>query len=188
MIGHNKYSGFTLPELLITMGIVAILLSVAVPSISNMIKDNRLVKQHNSVVADVHFARSEASKRYTRVIMCRSGNPTATVPTCGGTANNWSSGYIIFADDGKYTNDVYNAGTDTLLRRSQPAIEGVNLRTSSRWDENLQFNPDGTTNEANLAAFMSLCDDRHETNGRQIQVMPNGIPKMFSTNISTCFP
>jgi len=35
---------------------------------------------------------------------------------------------------------------------------------------------------------MSICDDRGKAQGRQIQVMANGIPKLFADNISTCTP
>jgi type IV fimbrial biogenesis protein FimT len=185
---HRKPGGFTLPEMLITMGIVAIVLSTAVPSISSTIKDNRLVTQLNSVITDIHFARSEAVKRDTRVILCRSAVPTAGSPVCGGTTRDWSSGYLIFADDGNYNNNVYNAGTDTLLRIGLPAVSGTRVRTSWSWNNNLEFNPDGSTNESGAVAMMSICDDRGKTDGRQIRVAPNGIPQMFAKDISTCYP
>jgi type IV fimbrial biogenesis protein FimT len=135
----RKPGGFTLPELMITLGIVAIVLSTAVPSISSTIKDNRLVTQLNSVVADIHLARSEAAKRDTRVILCRSAMPTASSPVCGGDTRIWTSGYLIFADDGNYSNNVYNAGTDTLLRIGRPAVSGIEVRTSWSWNKNLEF-------------------------------------------------
>jgi type IV fimbrial biogenesis protein FimT len=184
----RKPGGFTLPELMITLGIVAIVLSTAVPGISSTIKDNRLVTQLNSVVADIHLARSEAAKRDTRVILCRSAMPTASSPVCGGDTRIWTSGYLIFADDGNYSNNVYNAGTDTLLRIGRPAVSGIEVRTSWSWNKNLEFNPDGSTNEGGALAQMSICDDRGKTKGRQIQVPPNGIPKMFAQNIATCDP
>lgn len=188
MIRNRKHGGFTLPELMITLGVVAIVLSTAVPSISSIIKDNRLVNQLNSVVADIHFARSEAAKRDTRVILCRSAMPTASSPVCGGTTRTWTSGYLVFADDGNYSNNVYNAGTDTLLRIGRAAAAGTDVRTSWSWNRNLEFNPDGSTNEGGAIALMSVCDDRGKSDGRQIQVPPNGIPKMYSQNISTCTP
>lgn len=186
---HNKKpGGFTLPEMLITVGVVSIVLTTAIPSISSIIKDNRLVTELNAIMTDIHFARSEAVKRDTRVIICRSENPGAAVPSCGGDTKIWTSGYIIFADDGNYNNNVYDAGTDTLLRVGRPAPEGLKLRTSSSWNRNLEFNPNGSTNEGGAIAVMSLCDDRGKSDGRQIQVAPNGIPKMYAKDISTCYP
>jgi type IV fimbrial biogenesis protein FimT len=182
---HSKFHGFTLPELLITMGMIAIVLSAAVPSISNMVKDNRLASQLNAVMADVHLARNEAVKRGVPVILCRTADPDLPTPTCGGTERNYSTGYLIFT--GEDGNNTYQAGTDTLIRRAQPAQEGVNLRTTLVWNNNLEINPDGTLNEGGTA-IMAMCDDRGETNGRQITIPLSGIPRMYSGNIDNCTP
>jgi len=183
----RKCRGYTLPEIFITLGIVAIVLSLAVPSVSNIIKDNQLVSHLNAVVADIHFARSEAVKRDVRVIMCRSPNPELPIPSCGGTNFNWNTGYIIFADNGKYANNVYNNGVDTLLRRGLISDDDVILRTNVNWNNNLEFNADGSTNEGGIA-LMSFCDDRREQHGKQIQVTQNGIPKLFTGGIDDCTP
>jgi len=184
---HSKSRGFTIPEILITLGIIAIVLSTAVPGISSMIKDNRLATQLNSVVTHIHIARAEAAKRDVRVIMCRSSSPNAAAPSCGGAENVWTSGYIVFADDGNYSNNVYDSGSDTLLLRGQPATSGITMHTSSSWNRNLEFNPNGSINESTVA-FMALCDDRRSDNGRQIQVATSGIPRMLSGNISCLDP
>ena len=184
---HTKERGFTIPELMITLGIVAIVLSAAVPSISTTIRNSRLSTHLNSVIMDIHFARSESAKRDVRVILCRSANPNANSPSCGGSTQIWTSGYIIFADDGNNTNNWYNAGTDTLLRRGQTAAEGVNMRTNDTWNNNLEFNPNGSTNEGGTA-YMSICDNRGSEYGKQIMVARNGLPKMYASDIPSCSP
>ena len=183
--------GFTIPEVLITLGVAAIILSTAVPGVSTTIKDNRLATRVNAVVTDIHYARSEAAKRDVRVIMCRSKFPNASTPQCStdsATEYTWTWGYLIFADSGTAANSIYDAGSDILLRRGQPAPSGVRMRTSSAWNKNLEFNPNGSTNEGGTTALMSICDDRGKNEGRQIVVAPSGIPKMYSDNISTCTP
>ncbi len=185
---YKKSRGFTLPEIMITMGIIAIVLSTAVPSVNSMIKNNRLATQLNSVVTHIHVARAEAAKRDVRVILCRSASPNATSPSCGGNTQIWESGYIVFADDGNYSNNVYDAGTDTLLIRGQPSTSGVKMRTNGTWNRNLEFNPDGSTNEGGATALMALCDSRGNTHGRQIQVTANGSPRMYAENIANCYP
>ncbi len=164
---------------------VAILLSVAVPSISKMVRDNRLVSQLNLLMADVHLARSEAVKRDVRVIMCRSANPNLNIPTCSGATQDWSTGYLMFT--GEDGNNTYEAATDTLIRRGQSAQDGVKLRTSSTWDNNLEVNPNGTLNEGSTA-ILALCDNRGKAHGRQITIPLSGIPRMYSTNIPSCAP
>ena len=185
---YKNTRGFTLPELMITLGVIAIVLSTAVPGISSMLKDNSLANQLNSVVTDLHYARAEAAKRDVRVILCRSASPNATTPSCGGDTKIWESGYIIFADDGNNSNSVFNSATDTLLIRGQPATSGVRMRTNWTWNNNLQFNPDGSTNESGSTAVMAVCDDRGIENGRTIQVGANGVPRMYADNIATCYP
>jgi type IV fimbrial biogenesis protein FimT len=188
MYPENNTRGFTLPEILIALGVISILLTVAVPGISSTIKENRLAATLNSVVSDIHFARSEAVKRDVRVIMCRTKSPNAPTPQCSGDTKTWTDGYLIFADDGNYSNNVFNNGTDILLRRGQPATSGVSLLTNATWNNNLEFNPDGSTNEGGSTARMSICDDRGTDKGRHIVVAPSGIPKMYARNISTCYP
>jgi len=183
--------GFTIPELIITLGVAAIILSTAVPGISTTIKNNRLATRVNDIITDIHFARSEAAKRDVRVILCRSSNPNASSPQCSTDSGNdytWTWGYLIFADSGTAANSIYNAGSDILLRRGQPAPSGIRMRTNSTWNRNLEFNPNGATNEGESIAMMSICDDRGEADGRQIVVAPSGIPKMYSNDISDCTP
>jgi type IV fimbrial biogenesis protein FimT len=183
--------GFTIPELIITLGVAAIILSATVPGVSTTIKDNRLATRVNDIITDIHFARSEAAKRDVRVILCRSKEPNASTPQCStdsGTEYTWTSGYLIFADSGTAANSVYDAGSDILLRRGQPALSGVKMRTNSTWNKNLVFNPNGAANEGGSIAIMSICDDRGKDKCRQIFVAPSGIPKMYSANISASAP
>jgi type IV fimbrial biogenesis protein FimT len=182
--------GFTIPELIITLGVAAIILSTAVPGVSTTIKDNRLATRVNDMITDIHFARSEAAKRDVRVILCRSKDPDASTPHCSHDSANdytWTGGYLIFADDGNATNNIYDAGKDILLRRGQPAPSGVSMLTNLYWNWDLQFNPNGSLHEGGIG-MMSLCDDRGEEEGRQIVVSLSGIPNMYSDNISTCTP
>lgn len=184
----NNNRGFTVPEIIITLGVISILLALGVPGLSSTIKNNRLAGTLNNMITDIHFARSEAVKRDVRVIMCRTRDPNRDIPVCNGDDKNWTSGYFIFADDGNYVNKTYDDGTDVLLRRGQAAASGVIMRTNAAWNHYLEFNPSGTTNENGYTAEMSICDDRGPEKGRHIFVAPSGIPKMYANNIETCAP
>jgi type IV fimbrial biogenesis protein FimT len=70
--------GFTLVELLITLGVGAVLLTVAVPAFQRLTMSSRLTTQANELVAALNFARSEAIKRNTSLSLCRSDSPTTT--------------------------------------------------------------------------------------------------------------
>ena len=62
------------------------------------------------------------------------------------------------------------------------------MRTNSTWNNNLEFNPDGTTNESETTAVMALCDSRGKPHGRMVQVAANGVPRMYADNIANCYP
>ncbi len=65
----RKPQGFTLIELLITLTILGILSSVALPSFVEQLKYNRLVSNTNQLQSVFKFARSEAAKRDKRVTL-----------------------------------------------------------------------------------------------------------------------
>ncbi len=63
----QKQRGFTLIELLFTIAVAAILMTVALPAMSNFIKDNRLTAQANEFIQGVRVARAEATKRRNNI-------------------------------------------------------------------------------------------------------------------------
>jgi type IV fimbrial biogenesis protein FimT len=65
----REQQGFTLTELLITLAILGILSSVALPSFIDQLKNNRLVSNTNQLQSVFKFARSEAAKREKTVTL-----------------------------------------------------------------------------------------------------------------------
>lgn len=168
--------GFSVVELIVVMSIAAILMTVAAPSMGIFVRNNRLQAQALDLMRMMHLARSEAVKRKTRVVLCRSADPGAAVPACGGVANTWTTGYLAFASgDG---NSTYEAATDELLRIGMPAGNGLTVVTNSTSNNNLEFNFDGTTNESGGIARFAICDPRGGSFGRQIDVTPVGRPAL----------
>lgn len=75
----KKTAGFTLIELIITMVILAILATVAIPGFGNLIEGNRLVSGTNLMASSIKFARTEAIKR----------GGSVTFSTDAGLATGW---------------------------------------------------------------------------------------------------
>ncbi len=111
----KKHSGFTLTELMITLAIVGILLTVGVPSLKTFMQGNQLIASTNELVSALHIARSEAIKLNSRVSICDSSDGK----TCALTGD-WSNGWIVFVDfDGNLANSglpCTGIPTDCLLR------------------------------------------------------------------------
>lgn len=66
-----KQLGFTMVELLITMGLVSILAMLAAPSFAQYIKQERLVTTANQLSSVYRYARSEAVKRAQTVTLAK---------------------------------------------------------------------------------------------------------------------
>lgn len=174
--------GLTIIELLVALTIASILMAVGAPAMGGFIKNNRLSQSSFDVLGNINFARSEAVKRRVRVVLCRSANSTAASPTCGGTASNWTTGWLIFASgDG---NSTYQSGTDTLLGIGVVSSNGVDVKTNSTSNNNLEYNPDGTTNEGGGTARFAICDNRGGGYGKQINIPPHGRPKFVKATRS----
>jgi len=60
-------SGFTLLELMIVIVVIVIVMTVAVPNLREMIKNNRVTGQGNELVAIINYARNEALRRNVNV-------------------------------------------------------------------------------------------------------------------------
>ncbi|VWX62444.1 Type IV fimbrial biogenesis protein FimT [Burkholderiales bacterium 8X] len=80
-------------ELMVVLGLVAILGTLAAPSFVSLIEINRLQTKANSFLNDLQFARSEAIKQGLPVYIC----PTADNAVCSG-ANNWATGWLVYVD------------------------------------------------------------------------------------------
>ncbi|MGD8569830.1 MAG: GspH/FimT family pseudopilin [Gammaproteobacteria bacterium] len=183
-INSKTQTGFTLIELLITISLAMIILSFAVPSFSSFIKNGRVTTITNTLVTDVNYARHEAVTRGANVVLCRSANPTAATPACGGNSNDWSSGWLIFIS--KDTNTVYDDGVDTLLRVGARTEGTVGIKSNAVSDAELVYKADGTIDMGGGTAVFAVCDDRGEGQGNQLQVGPTGRPRLITPVPNTC--
>lgn len=104
--------GFTLVELLITILVAALLLSLAIPAFNSFVENNRIVSSTNELVSALAVARNGAIHRRDTVTLCSSADTAAATPTCAGSAS-WETGWIAFTD--RNANAIID-GTDVLLR------------------------------------------------------------------------
>jgi type IV fimbrial biogenesis protein FimT len=89
----KRQLGFTLTEMLVVSAIVAILLSIGVPSYRYITNSYRLSSEVNGLLGDLMYARSEAIKEGQYVTTCASVDGL----TCSG-ATAWNTGWIVFSN------------------------------------------------------------------------------------------
>ncbi|MCC4587440.1 Tfp pilus assembly protein FimT/FimU [Xanthomonas sp. NCPPB 1067] len=105
-MSFRRSAGFTLVELMITIAVLAILLTIALPSFRGVIRSNRVASATNESIGLLSLARSEAIRNRRGGGVCGSASGTA----CD---NNWGSGMLAWADsDG---DGAFKSG-DTVLR------------------------------------------------------------------------
>ena len=161
-------AGFTLIELMIVMVVVAIFVTVGVPNFQNLVRDNRLSTQTNSLVSSLHYARSEALKTGTQVIACRSIDGA----TCAaGTGTTWETGWLVYVDADN--SNALNAG-DVVLQSSSGLSAGNTLRASGGFNTNIIYQASGL--QSSGAGDFRLCDGNNpDVNaGRLISVSSTG--------------
>jgi type IV fimbrial biogenesis protein FimT len=112
--------GFTLWELMSTIGIAAIVFGAGAPAFSSLVLDSRLTADVNAWVLAVQLARSEAYKRGRPVVVCR----TVDTSACAGAAPAGPAGWMVFVnlDD---TNPPQRSGTEPLLYVHEPELTGT---------------------------------------------------------------
>lgn len=109
----QKALGFSLVELMITVVILGVVMSMAVPGFRYINNSSRIAAPANELVASLQFARSEAMRRNARIVLCGSADGASCV---GGS--NWA-GWIIFADTDR--DNTVDAGEPVLRTYSVQA-------------------------------------------------------------------
>lgn len=145
----KKNTGFTIIELMIVVALMAIFLSLAAPSMSNIIKNNHLATQANAFVTAMQLARSEAIKRGAGVAVTATDSSVAS--------NEWGRGWSVSA-----------SGTTLQTFEALPPANTLNSvanRTS------FQYQSTGLIDNADT---LQLCDDRTGETGRQITITATG--------------
>ena len=104
---NNPSRGFTLLELMVTIAMVLILATIAVPGVSSMVQTNAVSSYANMISTSLMLAKSEASKR-SEIVNFQ-------------PETNWSNGWDVEESDG------------TLIRRFDgiPAAYSVSASVTS---------------------------------------------------------
>lgn len=96
-INPTHQAGFNLIELMVVLFVAGILLGIGVPSMGNLISNNRIATASNDIAVSVHMARTEAVKRQANVTICPSTTWGNAAPTCD-LNGELDAGWIVFVD------------------------------------------------------------------------------------------
>lgn len=151
----KQQHGFTLIELMVTIAVLAIVLSIAAPGLRSVIQNNRAAAISNELVSALQLARSEAIKRAVAVQVCPSNDQVA----CGGS---WNDGWIV---------QVSGAAT---LQAWQRPLGGGGFANAAALPTAITFVPEGRTTAASSTTFQLVMPGCTGQANRNIELSSTG--------------
>lgn len=167
--------GVTLIELMVAVGLLAIIMTAAVPAFDSVILSNRLTGYSTEFIATVQAARSEAIKRNQRVVICVSADGASCA------SGGWHQGWLVFHDvDG---DGVPDSGEEII--KVHEALATGYLFKDAAGATKVTFDGSGA-----LASALSLKLCRSTTSpgpqDRQVDVSLTGRPNVAKTATGSC--
>lgn len=178
---RKRADGFTLVELMVTLSLVAVLMTVAVPSFQAFKRNSELTGAANTLVATLATARGEAMKR---------GRTVVVAPNNG---VNWGNGWTVFVDRSSPSNEVYNAGTDELIASHTEPLPSY-FSTARSDTLFLKYNGSGyalTSSNAlvsNNSPSPTIEIARNDVSGTELLAHTRRIKIAFTGRVRVCTP
>ncbi|MGJ3700025.1 GspH/FimT family pseudopilin [Variovorax sp. AFSI2.2] len=161
----TRTRGFTLVELMVTIVVLVVLVSMALPSFDYIKLSSRLNSYSTDLVAGSQVARSEAIKRNAQVTLCVSSNGTSCA-----TTGQWETGWIVIS------------GTQVIQK--QPATaSGYQMRDGAGLSA-LAFEPTGVG--ATAANFTICRSSPVGSQERVVKVSATGRSSITRTSTGVC--
>jgi type IV fimbrial biogenesis protein FimT len=159
--------GFTLIELITTLAVLGITLSLAIPGMTSLIGKNAMTSRVNSVVAHLQMARSESIKRGVNTVLC----PTTDGLSCHDSID-WSGGYILFSDSNQNRTPD---GDDQIIAVQMPDDQRIVVMTSTG-RKKLTYQPTGMSPGSN--GTINFCDGQGNVPPKAVIISNTGRPRL----------
>ena len=158
----KKQSGFTLIEVIITVAIAGILLSIGLPSFNSLIQKNKMTSLHNELLSSLSLARNTAISRGSFATLCKS-NQAAT--DCDSSAS-WDDGWIVFSDINN--NGAVDSG-EAIIAVNNDLPENISISFSRG---RVTYGAQGYANGYN--GVFTFCDDRGDEEKKGMIISGSG--------------
>ena len=153
----RRTAGFTLIELMVTVAIVALLLTIGLPSFQSSLRSNRLATTTNELMASLALARSEAIRSPGGAWICTSTDGV----TCNG--DSWNDGWMVWRDADEADGSTQPTDDDDLIVRYVQGRDKIDIAATAL---------SGAEEDANNNQFVP--PGRIQTGQRDIDIQPEG--------------
>ncbi|HBS27273.1 MAG TPA: hypothetical protein DD827_09160 [Gammaproteobacteria bacterium] len=158
---RGPQAGFTLIELVAAMTIMMLTVTIAIPGMLDMVRNNRQSTSLNALSHSFYAARSEAISRAQGISLC----PTSNFTSCSG-GTTWQSGWMIFTDADR--DGVVDSGVDSVLKVFNQLGGATTVTASNR----VTYSAIGMVQAGSGA--MTLCDQRGVNSARGLRLATTG--------------
>jgi type IV fimbrial biogenesis protein FimT len=177
-----RQRGLSLTESLVALALVAGVLRLGVPAMTDVMQTVRLVAAADEMLADLHLARMEAQKRNRRVALCKSLDGQHCT-----AAGGWDQGWIVFHDENN--NGLLDPGEELIARHDAlPAsLSLVGNTPVARYISYSALGASRLTGGGFQAGTLTVCRRSVEpTASRQIILNSVGRPRVQKATVATC--
>jgi type IV fimbrial biogenesis protein FimT len=169
LMNTNRYKisqrGFTLLELLVALGILALLAGMAINGFSSTLASIRMSSQVNHLVHTLHLARHKARAIGTDIAICKSVDRRQCAPNA-----QWHDGWLMFANEDGDKPPHLDAGETVLATGSGQQ----RLRIASTRRAFIMRPPGKRSTNGSLI----YCDDRGNDSARAVIISHTGKPRI----------
>jgi len=165
-----KQRGFTLIELIITIAIAGILMSLALPSFKKTLQNNKLTSMHNELLSSLSLARNTAISRGSFATLCKSNQAG---DNCDSSAS-WKDGWIIFLDNDD-SGSVNNDEEVIALNNALPKKVSINFSRNR-----VTYGAQGYA--IGYSGVFTFCDDLDNDNKKGMIISNNGHIRVATSN------
>ena len=153
------HHGFSLIELMVTIAIMGIIVSLAAPALGTFVSRSAMRGISSDFTLAMQQARSEAINRNMCVTMCMSSEASLSPPKCTTSGDNWGIGWIVFMNpscDATITTTNPKTGAsplETVVLVRENSGSRYSLQNGNSGTRSVTFNARGNTRSSTGASF-----------------------------------
>ena len=171
--------GFTLLEVLVVLALLAVLLSLAAPSLQGLRQKHQMQSQAEQLQSSLLLARSEALRRQQRVTLCVRESAAHAASDCA-MAGTWAQGWVMFVDG---NDNGRREATETVLQVQEALPRFLTLQGNATVDRYISYGPQGRSQSitgAFQAGTLTLCGSG-QTHVWRVVINAVGKPRLEKT-------